>query len=548
MQIREIRLQNFKRFTDLTISNIPVEAKLVLLVGANGCGKSSVFDAFNWLAPPAHGYQPLHTEDNDPYFSKNALTPSVTVKTGTVTYERSVDSFTHNSAGRFYGRSSLRITPRIKKPADQALDVADILRINADTPAYFIDQDERFAADVHAHADLLNQALQRLLVAGKANEQEVAKVREKYIAKVNTALGNIFGEDTATTLRFAVYKQPNPRTAVEPYFKKGNSEIPFELLSHGEKQVIITLFNLLVRQDYLEDKIIYIDEMDGHMHTRLQFDLLKEVTENWIPASSQLWTASHALGFIDYARQSPYAAIIDFDSLDFDIPQVLVPEPKENLDVLEIAVPHEFLGNLLAGRRFIFCEGEDTAKYNSLQLPNLLFASNRYNKFQVFVRARDTKTEGIIDRDYLTDAEVDEFEKLFPFIHILRYYSIENYLYHPDNLAEVDSVLFDKAAYISQLTATKNRIKEDLVFGIQKARESYPFDKELQGDRRKQYHQAAQGIRALLNSDDFETFYKVFPAKDYGKELAQRANRNPLELARTQWFRVQMGHLLNRAS
>lgn len=545
MQIREIRLQNFKRFTNLSIRNIPADAKLVLLIGANGCGKSSVFDAFNWLAPPAHGYQPLHIEDNDPYFSKNtALTPSVTITTDTTTYERSRESFPKNSAGKFYGRSSLRITPRIKKPADQELDVTDILRVNADTPSYFIDQDERFAADVHAHADLLNQALQRLLVEGKANEQEIAKVREKYIAKVNTALGNIFRGDTATMLRFAVYKQPNPRMAVEPYFKKGHSEIPFELLSHGEKQVIITLFNLLVRQDYLEDKIIYIDEMDGHMNTRLQFDLLKEVTENWIPASSQLWTASHALGFIDYARQSPQAVIIDFDSLDFDIPQVLVPEPKENLDVLEIAVPHEFLGSLLTERRFVFCEGEDTAKYNSLQLPNVLFASNRYNKFQVFVRARDTKAEGIIDRDFLTDGEVGEFEKLFPFIHILRYYSIENYLYHPDNLAEVSGNGFDKDDYIKQLTTVKNQVKEDLIFGIQKARESYPFDKELTGDRRKRYQADAQNIRQLLNSNDFETFYKVFPAKDYGKELPHRANRSPLELARTQWFKEQISHLL----
>lgn len=547
MQIREIRLQHFKRFTDLTIRNIPSDAKLVLLIGTNGCGKSSVFDAFNWLSPPAHGYQPLHLQDNDPYFSKNAATPAVTITTDTTTYERSADAFSKNSAGKFYGRSSLRITPRIKKPTDQELDVADILRINADTPSYFIDQDERFAADVHAHADLLNQALQRLLVEGKANEQEVAKVRDKYISKVNTALSHIFGEDTATTLRFAVYKQPNPRTAVEPYFKKGNSEIPFELLSHGEKQVVIILFNLLVRQDYLEDKIIYIDEMDGHMNTRLQFDLLKEVTENWIPTSSQLWTASHALGFIDYARQASHAAIIDFDSLDFDIPQTLIPEPKENLDVLEIAIPHEFLGNLLAERRFVFCEGEDTYKYNSLQLPNVLFASNRYNKFQVFVRARDTKTEGIIDRDYLTNAEVEEFEGIFPFIHILRYYSIENYLYHPDNLAEVAGSSFDKADYIQQLLTIKNRIKEDLVFGIQKARESYPFDKELQGDRRKQYSKDAQHIRDLLNSDDFETFYKVFPAKDYGKELPQRANRNQLELSRTHWFKEQIAQLLTHS-
>ena len=40
--------------------------------------------------------------------------------------------------------------------------------------------------------------------------------------------------------------------------------------------------------------------------------------ERWIPENSQLWTASHSLGFIDYANGSDEAAILDFDDLDFD--------------------------------------------------------------------------------------------------------------------------------------------------------------------------------------------------------------------------------------
>ena len=46
MRITKVELKNFKRFTDLTIDGIPTDAKLVLLIGSNGSGKSSVFDAF----------------------------------------------------------------------------------------------------------------------------------------------------------------------------------------------------------------------------------------------------------------------------------------------------------------------------------------------------------------------------------------------------------------------------------------------------------------------------------------------------------------------
>jgi energy-coupling factor transporter ATP-binding protein EcfA2 len=45
MKIRAIKITDFKRFHNLTITNIP-DAKLVVLAGPNGYGKSSLFDAF----------------------------------------------------------------------------------------------------------------------------------------------------------------------------------------------------------------------------------------------------------------------------------------------------------------------------------------------------------------------------------------------------------------------------------------------------------------------------------------------------------------------
>lgn len=52
MHITKLELKNFKRFTDLTLdlSALPQPPKLVLLIGANGSGKSSVFDAFEALS------------------------------------------------------------------------------------------------------------------------------------------------------------------------------------------------------------------------------------------------------------------------------------------------------------------------------------------------------------------------------------------------------------------------------------------------------------------------------------------------------------------
>lgn len=49
MRISKIHLVNFKRFTDLLIDNIPNTTKLVVLIGSNGSGKSSLFDAFGFI-------------------------------------------------------------------------------------------------------------------------------------------------------------------------------------------------------------------------------------------------------------------------------------------------------------------------------------------------------------------------------------------------------------------------------------------------------------------------------------------------------------------
>ena len=48
MKIKQVKLVKFKRFSDLIISEIPESTKLVVLVGPNGCGKSSLFEAFNF--------------------------------------------------------------------------------------------------------------------------------------------------------------------------------------------------------------------------------------------------------------------------------------------------------------------------------------------------------------------------------------------------------------------------------------------------------------------------------------------------------------------
>ena len=50
MKIKQLHLIKYKRFFDLTIDFGDSPKRIVALVGPNGCGKSSVFDAMLFLA------------------------------------------------------------------------------------------------------------------------------------------------------------------------------------------------------------------------------------------------------------------------------------------------------------------------------------------------------------------------------------------------------------------------------------------------------------------------------------------------------------------
>ncbi|MHA4810273.1 AAA family ATPase [Flavitalea flava] len=321
MRITRLHLKNFKRFTDLTIDHIPKEAKLVLLIGSNGSGKSSVFDAFDVISKKFR----MGLNMQIPYYSKKELESDITISFSDDSKINSSSTFNDpffKKAPKFIARSSIRIVPRISNMGN-----AESVYGNQDGPQSFIDADTRFDNDLSLYMQQIDNALREPVFSGKS--ADTFKIFQDFIQPLNLSLVKILGGDASTTIQIAEFQNATPQNSGKLIFKKGDSKINYDLLSHGEKQVVILLLNFIVRKDQYQDAIIFIDEMDCHLNTSLQSKLLEEIINVWIPDDAQLWTASHALGFIDFARHADNAAIIDLNHLNFDISQVILPQPKE---------------------------------------------------------------------------------------------------------------------------------------------------------------------------------------------------------------------------
>jgi hypothetical protein len=538
MRIQSLHIENFKRFSSLSIQNLPSSAKLVLLIGSNGSGKSSLFDAFDWLGRGNFRGISGSFEQLNEYYRKNQERETrITILLADgkrIYHEDRLLKENADLAKKFFGRSSIRIVPHITNSANISAIVND-----ADGPRSYIENDTRFINDVFSFIQSINTALREPVFRGE--QADTLTIFRQFIQPLNESLLNVFGGNSTTTIQIAEFEDATPNAPAKLLFRKGTSKINYDLLSHGEKQVVILLLNFIVRKKYYEDAVIFIDEMDCHLNTALQFNLLQEIVTTWIPDSAQLWTASHALGFIDYARSSDEAATIDFDLLDFDVPQTLVPVPKENVEVYDIAIPKQMLSVVLGDRKLVFCENKNDALLNLVGLERTIFVGVS-GAADVFLNVkRDANYHSLRDRDFLTDTEIERLEEVYPNHHILRYYCFENYLYHPDNIAELGLENFDKQAYTAELIRQKNLRKDFILVKVVDARKTY---QEFKTDE-KLRDSDVESIIQDLASDDIECFYKFFSMKsEIDKSYLASLQLSPERLVQTEWFKKQLANIL----
>ena len=285
MRIRSISLKGYKRFKDLTIDLGDDPARIVALVGPNGCGKSSVFDALLFLQG-AYGNigktgqkdSWYHSLDQDPNYDRNNV--NVVFTTGSLDEVRNSRRGQRNTLFSF--RSSYRYNTEVK--VDEIRSVEDIGR-NQDGASTAIAMDSKMEINYR-----------RL-------QAKYSRYRDDHDVRPSEARRHVVDE-LNRSLKACVDVEIEALGVVEDgrgtlYFARGDQEKSFEfdLLSSGEKEVVDLLLDLYLRQEAYDDTVFLIDEPELHLNTSIQRKLFCEI-DRLVGGDCQIWVATHSIGFL----------------------------------------------------------------------------------------------------------------------------------------------------------------------------------------------------------------------------------------------------------
>ena len=351
MRFKGAVIKDFKRFTHLTIQDIPETARLIMLVGPNGSGKSSFLDALgSWHKSFVRN---RHWDSDYHLKADSRKTPQWNREQLKVIFDHVPDD-PQERKKLIYTRSAFRNDPefqtnhikQVPKPLDE------------DHARRMIDNDEAISKNYQHLAS-------RVFDIFDAKPMMTSTFTESLINPIRDPVKELFPDLTLNNLA-------NPlRDGTFRFTKEASKGFHFKNLSSGEKAVFDLILDLVVAKSAYNNTLFCIDEPEAHMNARVQAKLLS-VLYNLIPENCQLMLVTHSVGMVRQARdmeaENPGSVVfLNFGGLDFDKQVVIKPTVPDRTfwnAVYEIAL--DDLAALVAPERVVICEsGPPTGRYAS---------------------------------------------------------------------------------------------------------------------------------------------------------------------------------------
>ncbi|QPH87459.1 AAA family ATPase [Campylobacter concisus] len=493
MKISKVRIQEFKRFKDLTIDLGDSPKKIIALVGPNGCGKSSVLDAFIALGPSLGAYigADPYGSVKDNFFRSNNKN----------FYELIDIDFVVD--GIVYRKNELRNIEKYKNSLNSLFSFRSPYRYNNDLNIKEIRavnpiEENKYGASYSVSIDgKIEENYRRLLAYFNSyrddNDLKPSEARKYVVDQLNNSIKNCLDLEIVS---MGEVEGGNGTL----FFKKSDSDVKFSFnsLSSGEKEVVDILLDLFLRKEKYKGSIYLIDEPELHINTCIQRNLMKEIN-NLIDDEGQIWITTHSIGFLR-ALQNDFignSQIIKFHkNINLSDKIELKPIDKnynEWKEIFETAL--DDLTGLIAPKRIIYCEGRAESKdsyekgldakvLNNIfnkKYPDTLFVSSGGNT-ELDYRSRiaiailgkvfnDLEIWVFKDRDIASGGNVSEFDRQEYLngqensFRVMKRWEIENYLFDKEILkayCDKNGHQFDESRYDAVVTdVVNNNVKDN---------------------------------------------------------------------------------------
>lgn len=490
MRLKKVRLKNgYKRFRDLTIDLGENPARIVALVGPNGCGKSSVLDgllyharAYGQLGSGSSRDHTYHSMDNVPSFDfQNVEIEFTGGRYADVRQQRRADG---KEGTIFSFRSPYRYNSHLKITETRATSEIRLNNYGA-TDASSLD------AKMEENYRRLYAVYNRYM---ETEDVKPSEAKAKIIGDLNQSIQNCLDLEVCS-----IGNVEAERGTL--YFKKPDhpKEFEFNVLSSGEKEVVDLLLDLYLRRDDYSETIFLIDEPELHINTSIQRSLLIEI-DRLVGENCQIWLTTHSIGFLRalQTEMKGLCQIIQFRP-EYDLasqPCILEPvkvTPGMWRELFAIAL--DDLASLVSPQTLIYCEGRaepgkqgvergmDAQALNNIfaaTRPDTLFISSGGNTeldqrsaVAITILGKVFPTVDILvlkDRDMASGKNTNEndrqvYLKNNPNYHrVLRRWEIENYLYDKQVLKAYcsgEKLVFDETAYDAFVTDVVNQNLKD---------------------------------------------------------------------------------------
>lgn len=519
MRIENIHIRDFKRFHDLSVTDIPATAKLVLLTGPNGSGKTSLFEAFNFWMSFARGQHNFEAEYHVRAVPGSVADAGALLQKTQIKFHGTDDVRNDSDRKRkaFYIRSAYRHEADF---TTNGLGNAEDILNDARRPQRLIHQEQRVSEN---YQRMVAETVMALYSEDPINQQKkVSELADELIGEVREAMSRVFGT-------LLLQGPGNPMNSGTFRFKKGSaSGFHYKNLSGGEKAAFDLLLDFVVKRRAFDDTVYCIDEPELHMHTRLQSKLL-EVMFDLVPDNCQLWLSTHSIGMARKAAELNAAnpgqvAFIDFHDQDFDQPVVLQPiQPDRRFWGLMFHTALDDLAELVVPKHVVFCEGKrlgsggrrpsfDVEVYRTIfssQFPDVEFVPlggttevNQDGKtFGLLLSklAPGIKTWKVFDRDDRHESEVQQLRR--DGTQVLQRRDLESYLWD-DEVLEALCIQNGQPEKAAELRAEKAAALAD---GVSRG---LPPD-DIKAASGRLYNKCKQTLGLTQCGNDAEAFARI---------------------------------------